>query len=137
MVQVMPHERLLQSTDVLAIEHNTSAPSVTHVTPTEQFSPLPQETVEVVQIGSVHPPGSITVVVPSAFHIVGSLPLLDEVTTHIQHEQMATEQIVHLLVPQIPEQVVEGVKEIPQERLPERIEEQIFDALRSQVDEIR
>ena len=55
-VQVMPHERVLQRTDVLAIEHNTSAPSVTHVTPSEQFSPLPQETVEVVQIGFGHPP---------------------------------------------------------------------------------
>ena len=36
-VQVMPHERLLQRTDVLAIEHNTLAPSVTRVTPSEQF----------------------------------------------------------------------------------------------------
>ena len=40
-VQVMPHERLLQRTDVLSIEHNTSAPSATHVTPCEQFSPFP------------------------------------------------------------------------------------------------
>ena len=36
-VQVMPHERLLQRTDVLAIEHSASAPSVINVTPSEQF----------------------------------------------------------------------------------------------------
>ena len=52
----MPRERLLQRTDVLAIEHNTSAPSVTHVTPSEQFSPFQHETAEVVQIGFGHPP---------------------------------------------------------------------------------
>ena len=34
----------------------STAPSVTHVTPCEQLSPLLHETAEVVQIGCVHPP---------------------------------------------------------------------------------
>ena len=37
------------------VEFIAPAPSVTHVSPREQYSPLPQETVEVVQIGFVKP----------------------------------------------------------------------------------
>ena len=54
------------------VEFIAPAPSVTHVTPREQYSPLPQETVEVVQIGFVHPPGSMTVVKPSASQFTSS-----------------------------------------------------------------
>ena len=46
--------------------------------------------------------------------------------TPVHQEQIAVEQIVH---PQIQEQIVEGVMEIPQERLLEGIEEQIGDVL--------
>ena len=100
-----------------AVDFIAPAPSVTHVTPSEQFSPspqetaevvqvmphesllqrtpLPQDTVEVVQIGFVHPPGFMTVVKPSASHVVGSLLLLDEFATPVHQEQIACEQIVH------------------------------------------
>ena len=57
------------------------------------------------------------------------LPLLDEFATPVHQEQITSEQIVRLPIPQIREQIVEGVKEIPQERLPARIEEQIVDIL--------
>ena len=109
------------------VEFIAPAPSVTHVTPSEQFSPLPQETGEVVQIGFVHPPGSMSVVKPSASHVVGSLLLLDEFATPVHQEQIACEQIVNLPIPQVRAQIVEGVKEIPQEPFPEQTVEQIID----------
>ena len=68
----MPAPVIEYVTPLPAVEFIASAPSVTHVTPSEQFSPLPQETVEVVQVGFVHPPGSLTVVEPSVSHVVGS-----------------------------------------------------------------
>ena len=74
--------------------------------------------------------GSITVVETFASHVVGSLPRVDEFDTPVHQEQIAGEQIVH---PQIQEQIVEGVMEIPQERLPEGIEEQIEDILVPQI----
>ena len=49
-----------------------------------------------------------------------------EFATGVHQEQIVVEQIVH---PQIQEQIVEGVMEIPQERLPDGIEEQIEDVL--------
>ena len=58
------------------------APSASHVTPSEQFSPLPQETVEVV-------PGSMTVLELSASHVVGTL-LMDEFATPVHQEQIAS-----------------------------------------------
>ena len=119
------------------VEFIAPAPSVTHVTPSEQFSlspeetaevvqVMPQETVEVVQIGFVHPPGSMTVK-SSASHVVGSLLLLEEFATPVHQEQIACEQIVHVPIPQVREQIVEGVKEISQELFPEQTVEQIID----------
>ena len=112
-------------TPSLVVEFIAPAPAVTHVTSSEQFSPSPQETAEVVQIGFVHPPGSMTVVEPFASHVVGSLPLFDEFATSVPQEQITSEQIVH---PQTRELIVEGVVEILQERLPEGIEEQSEDS---------
>ena len=103
------------------VEFTAPAPSVTHVTPSEQFSPFPQETAEVVQIGFVHPPDPMTVVERSASHV--------EFATPVHQEQIASEQTVNLLIPHIQEQIVEGVIEIPQEHLSELIEEQIVDTL--------
>ena len=100
------------------VEFIAPAPSVTHVSPREQFSPSPEETVEVVQIGFVK---------PSASHVVGSLLLLDEFASPVHQEQIACEQIVHLPIPQVREQIVEGVKEIPQKPFPEQTVEQIID----------
>ena len=109
------------------VEFIAPAPSVTHVTPNEQFSPLSQEKVDVVQIDFVHPAGSMTVVEPSVSHVVGSLLLLDEFATPVHQEQIASERFVHLPMPQNLEQIVEGVIEIPQERFPERTEKRLFD----------
>ena len=109
------------------VEFIAPAPSVTHVTPNEQFSPLSQEKVDVVQIDFVHPAGSLTVVEPSVSHVVGSLLLLDEFATPVHQEQIASERFVHLPMPQNLEQIVEGVMEIPQERFPERTEKRLFD----------
>ena len=75
--------------------------------------------------------------------MIGSLPLLDEfavlVHNQIRQEQIAAkqervqqctaEQIAHVPVPQIQEQVVENVQVIPPQLFPERIEEQIVDIL--------
>ena len=86
--------------------------------PVNSFLRLPQETVEVVQIGFVK---------LSASRVVGSLLLLDEFASPVHQEQIACEQIVHLPIPQVREQIVEGVKEIPQEPFPEQTVEQIID----------
>ena len=58
---------------------------------------------------------------------VGSFALLDEFTAPVHQEQIAAEQIVPVSIPQILEQLVEGVKEIPQERYPEQTVKQIVD----------
>ena len=59
----------------------------------------------------------------SVSHVVGSLPRLDEFTSPVHQEQIVAEQeraqqhtaeqIVHVPIPQILEQFVEGAKEIP------------------------
>ena len=56
--------------------------------------------------------------------VVGSLLLLDEFTTPVHQEQIAAEQLVHVALPQNLEQMVEGVKEILEERFPEQTVEQ-------------
>ena len=92
--------------------------------------------------GLVNPHCPITTVEASAPHVDGSLPPLDvsaaAVCNQIRQEQIAAEQervelvqqrtveqIVHVPVPQIQEQIVDGVKEIPQERFPEQTLKQI------------
>ena len=79
-----------------------------------------------------------------ASQVIGSLPLLDEfaatVYDQVRQEQIAAEQervervqqrtveqIVHVPVPQIQEQIVDSVQVIPRELFPERIEVQIVD----------
>ena len=65
----------------------------------------------------------------SASRVVGSLSLLDECTTPVHQEQIVADQIVHVSIPHILEQLVESVNEIPQERFPEQAVEQIVDDL--------
>ena len=72
--------------------------------------------------------------VTTGVEAIGSFPSLDEFTAPAHQEQECVErvqqhtveQIVH--VPQIHEQIVEGVKEFPQERLPQQTVEQIENA---------
>ena len=71
--------------------------------------------------GSVHLPCP-------ASRAVGSLPLLNEFAAPVhQAADTTAEQNVHVPVPQIQEQYVEGVKVIPHERFPERTLENIVD----------
>ena len=77
----------------------------------------------------VNPPCLVAVVEASASRVVGSLSLLDEFTTPVHQEQIVADQIVHVSIPHILEQLVESVNEIPQERFPEQAVEQIVDDL--------
>ena len=117
---------------VPVIESFTPAPAVTCTAPApvmKHVSFAPDDPARIDCVAPAHVieyTGSITVVETFASHVVGSLPPLDEFATPVHQEQIAVEQIVH---PQIQEQIVEGVMEIPQERLLEGIEEQIEDVL--------
>ena len=117
---------------VPVIESFTPAPAVTYTAPApaiKHVSFAPDDPARIDCVAPAHvieSTGSITVVETFASLVVGSRPPLDEFATPVHQEQIAVEQIVH---PQIQEQIVEGVMEIPQERLPEEIEEQIDDVL--------
>ena len=94
--------------------------------------------------GFVNPQFSISAVEDSASQVVGSFPSVNgsasPVYKQVHQEQIAAEQesvervqqltveqIVHVPIPQIQEQIVESVQVIPRELFPERIEEQIVD----------
>ena len=106
----------------LHFTHSALAPVIEYVTflLVVEFTapaPFPQETAEVVPIGFVHPQDSMTVVGHSASHV--------EFATPVHQEQIASEQTVHFPIPHIQWQIVEGVMGVLQERLSERIDEQI------------
>ena len=89
-------------------------PPVTFPTPCQQF---PAYTMPAVTNGvSLTPSVLCTCHVllllwkPSASRVVGSLPLLDEFAAPVHQEQHTAEQVVHVPIPQIQEQCVEGVK---------------------------
>ena len=113
-------------TPLLLVEFTTQAPSVTHFTPSEQLSPLSQETFESLQIGFVHPPDSVTLVELFSSHVVGVLLLSDEFAASVHQEQIASGQTVHLPIPHIQEIPKVSDSKDPQS---ERIEEQIVDTL--------
>ena len=83
--------------------------------------------------------------IPVPAIVEGSCPSLDElpspVYNQVHQEQIAAEQesfervqqhtveqIIHVPIPQIQEQIVVGVKEVPQDRFPEQSVEQIENA---------
>ena len=94
-----------------------------NITPSEQLSPLPQETFESLHIGFVHRPDSVSLVELSSFPVVGALLLLDEFATPGIRNRSPVNKLYFYQIPHIKELIAEGVKEISQERPHERIEE--------------